>query len=98
MSFILKGARQVGKTWILREFGKRCYGNIAPMNFTGSLLANGDENLAKYLETLNTFETISDAFFNPLHEKLKTYYGDRWYAGIRQDVDGGKERGCPTGT
>ena len=26
---ILKGVRQVGKTWILKEFGKRCYENTA---------------------------------------------------------------------
>ena len=26
---ILKGVRQVGKTWILKEFGKRYYKNVA---------------------------------------------------------------------
>ena len=168
---ILKGVRQVGKTWILKEFGKRCYENTAyfnfdeheeykqffettkdidrilqnlmlasgqkivpeqtliifdevqdcpkvmnsmkyfcenapqyhvacagsllgialakpssfpvgkvnfmqidPMTFTEFLLANGDENLAAYLETVNTLEPIPDAFFNPLYEKLKMYY------------------------
>lgn len=30
---ILQGARQVGKTWILREFGKKYYSNIAEFNF-----------------------------------------------------------------
>lgn len=30
---ILKGVRQVGKTWILNEFGKRYYDNIAYFNF-----------------------------------------------------------------
>ena len=30
---ILKGVRQVGKTWILKEFGKRYYENIAYFNF-----------------------------------------------------------------
>lgn len=30
---ILKGVRQVGKTWILNEFGKRYYENIAYFNF-----------------------------------------------------------------
>ena len=30
---ILKGVRQVGKTWILKEFGSRCYENIAYFNF-----------------------------------------------------------------
>ena len=30
---ILKGVRQVGKTWILKEFGGRCYENTAYFNF-----------------------------------------------------------------
>lgn len=30
---ILKGVRQVGKTWVLKEFGKRHYENIAYFNF-----------------------------------------------------------------
>ncbi len=30
---ILRGARQVGKTWVLKEFGKRHYKNIAVFNF-----------------------------------------------------------------
>ncbi|MBR6403535.1 MAG: ATP-binding protein [Eubacterium sp.] len=30
---ILQGARQVGKTWILREFGKTYYKNVAEFNF-----------------------------------------------------------------
>ena len=30
---ILKGVRQVGKTWILKEFGKHYYENTAYFNF-----------------------------------------------------------------
>lgn len=30
---VLNGARQVGKTWLLREFGKRAYKNVAYINF-----------------------------------------------------------------
>ena len=40
---ILKGVRQVGKTWILKEFGKLYYENIAYFNF--------DENI-EYREFL----------------------------------------------
>ncbi len=168
---ILKGVRQVGKTWILKEFGKRCYENTAyfnfdeneeykqffetskdvnrilqnlmfasgqtitpektliifdevqdcpkvinsmkyfcenapeyhiacagsllgialakpssfpvgkvnfmqvdPMTFTEFLTANGDENLVRYMESIERIEPIPDAFFNPLYEKLKMYY------------------------
>lgn len=30
---IVEGARQVGKTWLLREFGRACYGQVAYVNF-----------------------------------------------------------------
>ena len=50
--------------------GKVNFMQIDPMTFTEFLLANGDENLANYLETVNTIEPIPDAFFNPLYEKL----------------------------
>lgn len=30
---ILKGARQVGKTWLMKEFGKKCYKNYVYFNF-----------------------------------------------------------------
>ena len=30
---ILKGVRQVGKTWILKEFGRLHYDNVAYFNF-----------------------------------------------------------------
>ena len=44
------------------------------MTFTEFLLANGDENLANYLDAVDTLEPLPDAFFNPLYEKLKMYY------------------------
>ena len=47
---------------------------IDPMTFAEFLLANGDENLAQYLEQVDTLEPIPDAFFSPLYEKLKMYY------------------------
>ncbi|MDK6295923.1 ATP-binding protein [Gardnerella swidsinskii] len=54
--------------------GKVNFMQINPMNFTEFLLANGDENLAKYIEQIDKIEQIPDAFFNPLCEKLKMYY------------------------
>ncbi len=30
---VLKGARQVGKTWLMKEFGKSCYRNFVYFNF-----------------------------------------------------------------
>ena len=43
--------------------GKVNFMQIAPMTFTEFLLDNEDENLANYLETVNTIEPIPDAFF-----------------------------------
>lgn len=47
---------------------------INPMTLTEFLTANGDDNLVKYLDSVNAIENIPDAFFNPLYEKLKMYY------------------------
>lgn len=33
---IIKGARQVGKTWLMKEFGKRAYQHVAYVNFEKS--------------------------------------------------------------
>lgn len=54
--------------------GKVNFLQVDPMTFTEFLLANGDENLYRYLDSIERIEPIPDAFFNPLCEKLKMYY------------------------
>lgn len=54
--------------------GKVDFLQINPMTFTEFLIANGDDNLVRYLESVDTLEPIPNAFFNPLYEKLKMYY------------------------
>ena len=54
--------------------GKVDFMQIDPMTFSEFLVANGDENLAKYMESVDTIEPIPDAFFHPLYEKMKMYY------------------------
>lgn len=54
--------------------GKVNFMQVDPMNFTEFLQANGDENLKRYMESVDTLEPIPDAFFNPLYEKLKMYF------------------------
>ena len=34
---IIRGARQVGKTWLMKEFGKECYEKCAYINFDDNL-------------------------------------------------------------
>ncbi len=54
--------------------GKVSLMQIYPLTFEEFLRADGEENLADYLGSLNTIEPIPAAFFNPLAEKLKIYY------------------------
>ncbi|MEA4920894.1 MAG: ATP-binding protein [Clostridiaceae bacterium] len=49
---ILKGVRQVGKTWILKEFGKRYYDNVAYFNF------DENEEYRQFFETTNDISRI----------------------------------------
>ena len=54
--------------------GKVDFLDITPMTFTEFLLANGDRNLAEYMNKLSKIEPIPEAFYNPLYEKLKMYF------------------------
>ncbi len=49
---ILKGIRQVGKTWILKEFGRRCYENTAYFNF------DENEEYKQFFETTKDVDRI----------------------------------------
>ena len=37
---IIRGARQVGKTWLMKEFGKECYEKCAYINFDDNARMN----------------------------------------------------------
>ena len=54
--------------------GKVDFLEIYPMSFCEFLLANKDETLANYINEINSLESVPDAFFNPLYEKLKMYF------------------------
>ena len=54
--------------------GKVDFMQIRPMTFSEFLLANGDDKLVDYLDSLEALAPIPDAFFNPLYEKLKMYF------------------------
>lgn len=49
---ILKGVRQVGKTWLLKEYGKRYYENTAYFNF------DENEEYKQFFETTKDVERI----------------------------------------
>ena len=54
---ILKGARQVGKTWLMREFGKRHYKKVAYVNFDNNRRMQqvfaGDFSIDRLLMAIN---------------------------------------------
>lgn len=54
--------------------GKVDFLTIYPMTFIEFLLANDDENLVNYLDSINSIEPIPEIFFNQLSEKLKMYF------------------------
>lgn len=54
--------------------GKVDFLEVLPMTFTEFLMANGDLNLASYLDGKSDLDPVPDAFFNPLTEKLKMYF------------------------
>lgn len=60
LPLILKGARQVGKTWILQEFGKECFEDTLYINFenVGNLQSLFEGNIEphriiEYLSAIN---------------------------------------------
>ena len=57
---ISKGVRQVGKTWILKEFGKRCYENTATKTLLISTLmkTKSTNNFLKPQKTLVVFDEV----------------------------------------
>ena len=38
---IIRGARQVGKTWLMKEFGRVCFENVAYVNFDSNVRMKG---------------------------------------------------------
>lgn len=55
---LVQGARQVGKTWLLKEFGKECYENTAYVNFYDTPEAHnvfeGSYNVANIISALGS--------------------------------------------
>ena len=54
---LLRGARQVGKTWLMKEFGRRCFKNTAYVNFDSGgkicRIFEEDFDIRRILQMLN---------------------------------------------
>lgn len=59
LPLVLLGARQVGKTWLLKEFGRICFDDVCYINFeaAGNLksIFEGDISPARIVEYLSSF-------------------------------------------
>ncbi len=59
LPLILLGARQVGKTWLLKEFGRQCFNDVCYINFEESQnlkgIFNGQLSADRIIEYLSTF-------------------------------------------
>lgn len=57
---ILRGVRQCGKTWLLKEFGKHCYPSLAYFNFEGNprlhAIFDADLNPDRIIEELQLLQ------------------------------------------
>ena len=87
---IIRGARQVGKTWIMKEFGEKQYKNYAYINLDKNSrmeqLFSGDFNIDRIIQGLklesgvNITATDSLIIFDEIHEvpnaltSLKYFY------------------------
>ncbi len=59
---VLKGARQTGKTWVMREFGKACFAHTAEFNFDRTAeLADIFEKTKDVKRILNELALFSNA-------------------------------------
>lgn len=67
MPLVLYGARQVGKTYIVSEFGKTNYNNLVYVNF------EQDENIIPYFETSISPEEIINVLENFYNVKIVPY-------------------------
>ena len=61
---LLWGARQVGKTWILKEFGRKCFKNTVYISFYNN------KRLAAIFEQDYNPDRIIEALEIELHEKI----------------------------
>ena len=62
---VLKGARQVGKTWIMKEFGKSCYDSFVYFNF------DEEEELKSIFETNKNPQRIVELLSLIAGEKIE---------------------------
>ena len=54
---LLMGARQVGKTWLMKEFGRQCFEQVAYVRFDNS--ARARDSFSKDFDIPRLLETIS---------------------------------------
>ena len=64
---VLRGARQVGKTWLMKEFGETCYSNFVYLNF------DEDDTLTSIFETNKNPHRIVELLSLVAGEKIEPH-------------------------
>lgn len=59
LPLILQGARQVGKTWILKEFGRQCFTDVCYVNFESATplktIFDGEISVERIVDSLSVY-------------------------------------------
>ncbi|MEA1923461.1 MAG: AAA family ATPase, partial [Pseudomonadota bacterium] len=67
---IIRGARQVGKTWLMKEFGKRFFANVAYVNFDNNermqQVFQGDFEIKRLIAALQIESGVAISTHNTL--------------------------------
>lgn len=69
---VLKGARQVGKTWFMKEFSQSRYDSFVYLNFD-EFLGAVEPPLYDYYKNIQKNQQIEDIFHNRLLEAYNNY-------------------------
>lgn len=60
---IIRGARQVGKTWLMKEFGRRCFEKVAYVNFDSNTrmqqVLDGEINIERIILAISAETGVS---------------------------------------
>jgi hypothetical protein len=92
---IIQGARQVGKTWILKHFGEEHFRNIAYINFDNNPrmeeVFRGDFNINRLLDAfqIETGKTVDPAtllIFDEVQEVPKAIQSLKYFNEERPDI------------
>ena len=85
---VLKGARQVGKTWLMKEFGQSNYDNYVYFNF------DEEDELKSIFETNKNPHRIIELLAMIAGEKIEELFHNRLSEALKKQISGLTKRRC----